>query len=141
MILIVMIPAYNEENSLGAVIGEIPRDIPGVDKLEVLVINDGSIDATAEVAKRAGADRVISHKKNMGLGVTFKDGLEEALRMGADIIVNTDADGQYNGAEIPRLIEPILKGEADIVIGNRQIDQLDHMTWQKQIGNKIWPSG
>lgn len=132
-----MIPAYNEENSLPAVIHEIPRDISGVDQVEVLVINDGSTDATVEVAKGAGADRVISHKKNMGLGVTFKDGLEEALRMGADVIVNTDADGQYNGAEIPRLIESILKEEADVVIGNRQIDELDHMPWQKKAGNKM----
>jgi len=132
-----MIPAYNEEQSISAVIHEIPRDIPGIDRVEVLVINDGSTDATAEVAKTSGADRVISHKKNMGLGVTFKDGLEEALRMGADVIVNTDADGQYNGAEIPHLIEPILRGEADIVIGNRQIDHLDHMPWQKKVGNKM----
>ncbi len=94
MKLMVMIPAYNEENSLAAVLREIPRKIPGVDQVEVLVINDGSTDATVDVAKRAGADRVISHKKNMGLGVTFRDGLEEALRMGADVIVNTDADGQ-----------------------------------------------
>lgn len=137
MKLVVMIPAYNEENSLEAVICEIPRDIPNVDKIEVLVINDGSTDATAEMAKAAGADRIISHKRNMGLGITFKDGLEEALRMGADIIVNTDADSQYNGAEIPHLIESILKGEADIVIGNRQIDRLDHMPWQKTIGNKM----
>ncbi|KUK94831.1 MAG: Glycosyl transferase family 2 [Methanothrix harundinacea] len=137
MKLIVIIPAYNEENSLPVVIREIPREIPGVDEVEVLVINDGSTDATAEVAKTSGADRVISHKKNMGLGVTFKDGLEEALRMGADVIVNTDADGQYNGAEIPRLIEPILKEEADVVIGNRQIDLLDHMPWQKKAGNKM----
>jgi len=137
MNLVVMIPAYNEENSLPAVIREIPRDIPSVDQVEILVVNDGSTDATVDVAKRAGADRIISHKKNMGLGITFKDGLEEALRMGADIIVNTDADGQYNGAEISRLIEPILKEEADVVIGNRQIDELDHMPWQKRAGNKM----
>jgi len=137
MNLVVTIPAYNEENSIAAVIHEIPRDIPSIDDVKVLIINDGSEDDTAEVAKRAGADRIITHKKNMGLGVTFKDGLEEALRMGADIIVNIDADGQYNGAEIPRLIEPILKGQADIVIGNRQIDKLDHMPWQKKVGNKM----
>lgn len=137
MKLIVIIPAYNEEDTVANVIREISRNILGVDKTEILVINDGSTDHTAEVAKEAGADRVVSHKKNMGLGITFKDGLEEALRMGADIIVNTDADGQYNGAEIPRLIEPILKGEADIVIGDRQIDKLDHMSWQKRVGNKM----
>lgn len=137
MKLLVIIPAYNEEDSIADVIREIPRDIPGVERVEVLVVNDGSTDATAEVAKTAGADRIITHKENMGLGMTFKDGLEEALKMGADVIVNTDADGQYNGDEIPRLIEPILKDEAEIVIGNRQIDKLDHMPWEKKIGNKM----
>ncbi len=137
MKLVVMVPAYNEEGSISAVISEIPREIPPINVVEILVINDGSSDRTSEEAKRSGADRIISHKKNMGLGVTFRDGLEEALRMGADIIVNTDADGQYNGAEIPRLIEPVFLGQADIVIGNRQIDNLDHMPWQKKMGNKI----
>jgi glycosyltransferase involved in cell wall biosynthesis len=137
MKLVVMIPAYNEENSIGAVIREIPRKIPGVDSVQVLVINDGSTDGTVEEAKRSGADKIFSHKRNMGLGMTFKHGLEEALRMGADLIVNTDADGQYNGLEIAALIEPIMENRADIVIGDRQIDQLDHMPPQKKIGNKI----
>lgn len=137
MKLVVMIPAYNEECSIGSVIREIPRNVPGVDCVEVLVINDGSVDRTLAEAKRAGADRIYSHKRNMGLGRTFQHGLEEALAMGADIIVNTDADGQYNGLEIPALIEPILENRADIVIGDRQIDHLSHMPPQKKIGNKI----
>ena len=137
MKLIAMIPAYNEENSIYKVIKEIPREIKGIDLVEILVINDGSMDNTIEEARRAGADKVISHKRNLGLGMSFRDGLQEALDMGADIIVNTDADFQYNGAEIPKLIDPILKGSADIVIGDRQIDTLDHMPPGKVVGNKL----
>jgi len=135
--LVVIIPAYNEEGTIERVIKEIPRDIKSVDKVEVLVVDDGSRDKTLEEAKKAGADRVISHKKNLGLGVTFKDGLEEALKMGADIIVNIDADFQYNAKEIPKLVEPIINGRADIVLGDRQIDKLEHMPPSKKFGNKI----
>lgn len=137
MKLVVMIPAYNEDRSVSNVIMEIPRKIRGIDLVEVLVINDASVDNTLEEARRAGANKIITHKKNLGLGITFRDGLEEALDMGADIIVNTDADFQYNGAEIPKLIKPILNGTADIVIGDRQIDSLDHMPTGKVIGNKL----
>jgi len=94
MKIIITIPAYNEEETIGKVINEIPRRIDGIDRIEVLVINDGSIDNTVEVARKAGADKIISHKKNLGLGISFRDGLEEALKMGADIIVNIDADFQ-----------------------------------------------
>ena len=135
--LVIMIPAYNEAKSICKVIMEIPRKINGIDLVTILVINDGSTDNTLEEAKRAGADKIISHKRNLGLGISFRDGLEEALSMGADIIANTDADFQYNGAEIPRLIEPILNGVADIVIGDRQINTLDQMPAGKVIGNKI----
>lgn len=137
MKLIVMIPAYNEENTIAKVIEEIPRKIDGIDSVEVLVIDDGSTDRTAEIAKKAGADYLLIHKRNLGLARTFKDGLDFALALGADIIVNIDADAQYNAKEIPKLIEPILRGEADIVIGDRQIDKLDHMPKSKKIGNKI----
>ena len=137
MKLIVTIPSYNEERSLASVINEIPRTIPGIDQVQVLVINDGSTDRTVDVAREAGADRILSHKHNMGLAKTFRDGLDAALEMGADIIVNTDADFQYNGKEIPRLIAPILNGNADIVLGNRQIDRLDHMPRGNLWGNKL----
>lgn len=137
MKLVVTIPSYNEEASLGSVIREIPEAISGIDPVEVLVVDDGSTDLTVAVAQQAGADRVISHKRNMGLAKTFRDGLNEALSMGADIIVNIDADFQYNAGEIPKLIAPLLAGEADIVIGDRQIDALDHMPRGNLWGNKI----
>ena len=137
MKLVVTIPSYNEERSLGSVIQEIPKTVQGIDGVEILVMNDGSTDRTVEAAKNAGADRVISHKRNMGLAKTFRDGLNEALSMGADIIVNIDADFQYNATEIPKLIRPILDGKADIVIGDRQIDTLDHMPRGNLWGNKI----
>jgi glycosyltransferase involved in cell wall biosynthesis len=137
MHLIVTIPAYNEEESIGDVIREIPRTMEGIDRVDVLVINDGSTDRTIEEARKAGADHIISHKTNMGLAKTFRDGLNTALELGADIIVNTDADFQYNGTEIPKLLQPILDGKADIVIGDRQIDTLDHMPQGKLWGNKL----
>jgi len=137
MKLVVMIPAYNEEESIGKVIREIPREIDGIEDIEVVVINDGSTDNTEKVAIESGAHHVITHKRNLGLARAFKTGLDYALKLGADVIVNIDADGQYNAKEIPKLISPILKGEADIVIGDRQIDKLDHMPKAKKIGNKI----
>jgi len=137
MKLVITIPSYNEEYSLASVIKEIPRIIPGIDQVQILVINDGSTDRTVEVAAQAGADKILTHKHNTGLAQTFRDGLNEALEMGADIIVNTDADFQYNGTEIPKLITPILEGNADIVLGDRQIDHLDHMPWGNLWGNKL----
>lgn len=135
MKLIVTIPAYNEEKTIAKVIKSVPRKIRGINKVEVLVINDGSKDKTEKDAKRAGADYILSHKINRGLTQAFTDGIQEALRREADIIVNTDADNQYKQEEIPRLIEPILKGEADIVIGNRQVEKLKHMPLAKKYGN------
>lgn len=135
--LVITIPAFNEEKTIAKVIQEIPKEIGGLKEVKILVIDDGSTDKTAEIAKRAGADYILVHKRNLGLAKTFKDGLDFALAIGADIIVNIDADAQYNAKEIPKLIEPILKGEADIVLGNRQIDKLDHMPRGKKIGNKI----
>jgi len=137
MKLVVTIPSYNEEKTLGAVINEIPKKIQGIDEIRILIINDGSTDKTADVASQAGADKILSHKQNMGLAKTFRDGLDAALEMGADIIVNTDADFQYNGDEIPKLVAPILEGTADIVLGDRQIDHLDHMPRGNYWGNKI----
>jgi glycosyltransferase involved in cell wall biosynthesis len=137
MKLVITIPSFNEELSLASVISEIPRTIPGIDQVQILVINDGSTDRTADVASEAGADRILSHKHNMGLAKTFHDGLNTALEMGADIIVNTDADFQYNATEIPKLILPVLEGKADIVLGDRQIDTLDHMPRGNLWGNKL----
>lgn len=137
MKLVVTIPAYNEENTITSVIQEIPRNIEGVESVEVLVVDDGSTDHTVSKARQAGADHIVSHYHNEGLGVTFRDGLEAALQLGADIIVNIDGDGQYNGAEIPKLIEPILEDEADIVLGWRDIDSLGFMPNGKKIGNKM----
>jgi len=101
MKLVVMIPCYNEEKSIASVIKEIPRDC--CEEVQVLVINDGSVDRTIQEAKKAGADKILSFKKNKGLAPAFKAGLQQAVEMGADIIVNTDGDGQYNGEEIPYL--------------------------------------
>lgn len=137
MKLIITIPSYNEENSLKNVIEELPRKIPGIDDIQILVINDGSTDHTVDVAIQAGAHKILSHNHNMGLAKTFRDGLNEALEMGADIIVNTDADFQYNGSEIPKLIAPILEGKADLVLGDRQIDEIDHMPLGNLWGNKL----
>lgn len=135
MKLVVMIPAYNEEKSIASVIKEIPRNC--CEEVEVLVINDGSVDRTAQEAKKAGADKIISFKRNKGLAPAFKAGLQQAIEMGADIIVNTDGDGQYNGGEIPKLIEPILAGRADFVLGSRTKGHIEYMPIQKKIGNKI----
>ena len=117
--LIVMIPPYNEEKNIGKVIKEIPRKIDNIEKVEVLVIDDGSSDKTAEEARKAGAEHVYKQKENNGLGNNFKKGIERALKLGADIIVNIDADGQFNPRDIKKLIEPIMDGEADMVTGSR----------------------
>ena len=135
MKLIVTIPAYNEEKSVVAVIKSIPRKIKGVTKVQVLVVDDGSSDKTAQNAKKAGADFVYSHKRNLGLAKTFKDALQYALEQNADIIVNTDADNQYDQKEIAKLIAPVVSGKADMVSGDRQVETLDHMPWQKKYGN------
>jgi len=145
--LIVMIPAYNEEDTIGEVLKNIPRNIEGVRKVEVLLIEDGSTDSTLEVAMEYGVDKIIHQIQRAGLAKAFEKGLETALGMDADIIVNIDADNQYNPKEIPNLIQPILDGEADIVLGNRQIDRLTHMSSSRKMGNKIasfitrWLSG
>ena len=137
MKLIVTIPAYNEEKTIARVIKEIPRNIAGINEVKVLVINDGSSDDTVRIAKEAGTDYIISNPGNQGLAYSFRRGLETALKLGADIIVNTDADFQYNQTEIPKLIQPILRREAEMVIGNRQVKQLDHMPPVKKYGNRI----
>ena len=132
MKLIVQIPAFNEEEHIAAVIHQIPRNIPDISTVEVLVIDDGSTDQTADAAYEAGADHVISLHRNRGLAAAFQIGLDASLRLGADIIVNTDGDGQYPGDQIPQLVDPILSSHADLVIGNRQVDTVDHFSFQKR---------
>ncbi len=138
--LVVLIPAYNEEKTISDVITSIPRDCAR--KVEVLVVNDGSRDRTKEVALAAGADRVISHNTNKGLGVTFRDGIDEGLKMGADIIINIDADGQFDTKDIPRLLRPIIEGKADMVTCSRFKDPklTPKMPKIKIFGNKFFAS-
>lgn len=121
MKLIIQIPCYNEALTLPETIRHLPKNIDGIDQIEYLVIDDGSQDNTAEVAKEYGANHVIRLKKNQGLAGAFKAGLDACIRLGADIIVNTDADNQYVSADIPKLIEPIIKGNAELVIGDRGV--------------------
>lgn len=132
MKLIVQIPCLNEEKTLPDVITSIPGNIKGVDSVEILVIDDGSTDKTCEIAKRLGVKHIIRHRQNKGLAKSFADGIDESLRLGADIIVNTDADNQYPQKEIPRLIAPILNGDADIVIANRQTWKIPHFSFIKK---------
>jgi glycosyltransferase involved in cell wall biosynthesis len=137
MKLVVMIPAHNEEKTIGEVIKDIPREIKGIERVEVLVVEDGSTDRTFMVAEDAGADVIINSKEKIGLAKTFKKGLDAALEMDADIIVNIDADNQYDPKEIPKLIKPIVEGDAEIVLGSRFSGTIEHMPAQKRIGNRI----
>ena len=132
MRLVVQIPCYNEEATIGQVIAEIPRRIPGIREVLVVVIDDGSTDRTVAMALSAGADYVAHHVRNRGLAATFRTGLDAALRLGADVIVNTDGDNQYSGAEIPKLVEPILRGRADLVVGDRDATSASHFSPQKR---------
>ena len=116
MKLIIQIPCFNEEATIGATLAELPRQVPGFDKVEWLIIDDGSSDKTVETARAAGADHVVSLVKNGGLAGAFRAGLEASLRVGADVIVNTDADNQYRASDIPALVTPILEGRADLVV-------------------------
>jgi glycosyltransferase involved in cell wall biosynthesis len=137
MKVIVQIPCFNEERTLPQVIADIPRRIEGVDKVEVLVVDDGSTDATAEVARRCGADHLVRHTVNQGLARAFRSGLDAALLLGADVIVNTDADNQYAGSAIPDLIRPILDGRADVVVGDRRAGSLAHFSPMKRSLQRI----
>lgn len=137
MKLVIQIPCFNEEASLPETIRELPRRLEGVDKIEVLVIDDGSTDRTAEAALAAGADRVVRLGSNQGLARAFLAGLEASLAAGADIIVNTDGDNQYVGADVARLVAPILEGRAEIVVGARPIDQIRHFSAPKRLLEKL----
>jgi len=132
MKLIVQIPCFNEEETLPQTIRDIPRSIDGVDCVELLVIDDGSSDGTAELARELGVEHVVRHTMNKGLARAFRSGVEACLKAGAEIIVNTDADNQYCGADIPKLIQPILDGNADIVVGNRGARTNPHFSLPKK---------
>lgn len=133
MKLIIQIPCYNEEETLHVAINDLPKHIDGIDEIKVLIINDGSRDNTAEEARRLGVDYIVNFKRNKGLAYGFMAGVNACLHLGADIIVNTDADNQYNAADIEKLVRPILEGKADEVIGERPIDQTAHFSKKKKL--------
>jgi glycosyltransferase involved in cell wall biosynthesis len=126
--LIVQIPCLNEAQTLPATLADIPRSIPGIDVVEVLVIDDGSRDGTSAVARRHGVEHIVRFPQRKGLAAAFAAGIDACVKLGADIIVNTDGDNQYAGADIPKLIAPLLVGEADVVIGDREVRDLAHMS-------------
>lgn len=133
MKLIVQIPCYNEEDTLPQTVADIPREIPGIDKVEILIIDDGSRDRTIEVARACGVDHIVINKKNVGLAKSFRRGLDACLQLGADIIVNTDGDNQYYGPDIALLVQPIIAGKADVVLGDRQTSTIHHFSLSKRL--------
>jgi len=135
--LIIQIPCLNEAETLPATLADLPRSVPGIDVIEVLVIDDGSRDRTADVAKAHGVAHVIRFRQRKGLAAAFIAGIDASLRRGADYIVNTDADNQYAGRDIARLLEPLLRGDADIVVGDRNIRDLEHMSWPRKLLQRL----
>ena len=137
MKLIIQIPCYNEEETLPVTLSALPRKVPGVDVVEWLIIDDGSTDRTVELAKSYGVDHVVSHPKNLGLAKAFMTGLNACIKLGADIIVNTDADNQYCADCIPDLVRPILEQKASMVVGARPIDEVQHFSSSKKFLQKL----
>lgn len=137
MKLIIQIPCYNEENTIEAVISDLPKTIQNIEVIETLIIDDGSTDKTVEKARQIGVDHIISFKTHKGLARAFAAGIEHCLKNGADLIVNTDGDNQYSGDDIPKLIQPILEGEADVVVGARRIDDIPHFSYFKKKMQKL----
>src|SRR5215470_13600646 len=132
MKLIIQIPCLNEEETLPVTLADLPREIEGFDTVEWLIIDDGSTDRTIEVAREHGVDHIVRLTNNKGLASGFQAGLDAALKLGADVIVNTDADNQYYGADIAKLVAPIIAGEADMVVGDRQVQSIDHFSPAKK---------
>ncbi len=138
--LIIQIPCFNEEATLPQTIADLPRNVPGIDVVEWLVIDDGSTDRTVEVARSLGVDHIISHGRNRGLAAAFLTGLDACLRAGATVIVNTDADNQYRASSIPDLVAPVLSGDADMVVGERPIKDVDDFSRTKKVLQRIGSS-
>lgn len=143
MKLIVQIPAYNEEQTIATALRDVPKKIDGITSIETLVIDDGSADNTADAARKAGATHIVQLKTHRGLSAAFVAGIDAALRLGADVIVNTDADNQYSGADIARLVTPIVKGSAEVVIGDREVASSPHMSGIKKLLQRVgsWTVG
>lgn len=141
MKLIIQIPCYNEAGTLGIALAALPRQVDGFDTVEWLIIDDGSQDDTVRVARKHGVDHVVRHTRNQGLARTFMTGLDACLRLGADVIVNTDADNQYNADDIPVLTQPIVERRADIVVGARPIEAIQHFSlikkWLQKLGSWV----
>jgi len=132
MKLIIQIPCFNEAGTLAIALDSLPRSVPGFDEVKWLIVDDGSSDDTADLARQLGVHHVIRHPVNRGLATAFMTGLDACLRLGADVIVNTDADNQYEASDIPLLVGPILAGQADMVIGARPISETEHFSWLKK---------
>ena len=137
MKLCIQVPCLNEETTLPEVLKSIPKSIPGIDEIEIVIINDGSTDKTVEVAKKYGVKHFVLHPMRRGLAQSFQDGIMKCLELGADIIVNTDGDNQYPSEEIPRLIQPILDGKADMVVADRQVQKIAHFSAGKKFFQKF----
>lgn len=140
MKLIIQIPCYNEAATLAITLARLPRAVPGFDAVEWLIIDDGSTDDTVEVAKRCGVDHIVSHTQNQGLARAFMTGINACLALGADAIVNTDADNQYEADDIPALVQPILEGTAEIVVGARPIAEIEHFSPIKKFLQRLGSS-
>jgi glycosyltransferase involved in cell wall biosynthesis len=140
MKLVIFIPCLNEEETLPMTLATIPKNINGIDSIELLIVDDGSTDKTVEVAKKLGVKHFIHHRRTQGLSPSFKDGLNGALELGADVIVLTDGDNQYPQERIPELIEPILSGRVDTVVSDRQVQTIEHFTSSKKLLQKLGTS-
>ena len=128
--LVIQIPCLNEAATLPATLRDLPKEIPGIDVIEVLIIDDGSNDGTSDVAKAHGVHHIVRFRANKGLAAAFAAGIDTSLKLGADYIVNTDADNQYSGQDVSTLLLPLIRSEADVVIGDRNVRTLQHMPYQ-----------
>jgi glycosyltransferase involved in cell wall biosynthesis len=137
MKLIIQIPCFNEEQQLPPTLDGLPREVPGFDVVEWLVIDDGSTDRTVAVARERGVDHIVRLTNHKGLAAAFQAGMDAGLKLGADVIVNTDADNQYEGADVPKLVEPIIRGEADMVVGDRQVERIEHFSGPKKLLQRL----